>query len=117
MGLAATAGRADGSYLQQMIQWEVEAVARRDTLSRRAGTDEPARRMAAAALLGHLRAAHGAQLGDSGLLERLTDQAADVHAAMHNSRAHPGHFHHRDQVLHLWETTARIDQVDTGERT
>jgi hypothetical protein len=36
---------------------------------------------------------------------------------MHNSRAHPGHFHHRDQMLRLWEATARIDQVDTGGRT
>jgi hypothetical protein len=67
--------------------------------------------------MAHLRAAHGAQLGDSGLCERLGDQAAYVHAAMHSSCAHPGHFHHGDQVLHLWEATPRIAQVDTRGRT
>jgi hypothetical protein len=117
MGLAATAGRADGSYLQQMVQEEVDAVARRDGLSRRLDSDAQVPWMPVAALLGHLRVAHGAQLGDSGLCDRLADQAGYVHAAMHNSRAHPGHFHHDDQVLHLWEATARIAQVDTCGRT
>ena len=73
--------------------------------------------MPVAALLAHLRADHGAELADSGLFERLADQATYVHAAMHHSRATPGHFHHRDQVLHLWDATARIAQVDTGGRT
>jgi hypothetical protein len=92
-------------------------MARQDALSERPGTAAPTRRMAAAAMLAHLRAAHGAELDDSGLFERPADQAAYVHAAMHNSRAHPGHFHHRDRVLHLWDATARIVQVDTGGRT
>jgi pimeloyl-ACP methyl ester carboxylesterase len=120
VGLACCEGPYDevpGAWQGWMTLDGADAVGRRDTLSRRAGTGEPARRTAAAALLAHLRAAHGAQLGDSGLLDWLADQAADVHAAMHNSRAHPGHFLHRDRMLRLWEATARIDQVDTGERT
>jgi hypothetical protein len=73
--------------------------------------------MTATALLAHLGKAHGAQLADSDLFERLEEQAEYVHAAMHNSRAHPGHFHDRDQVLHLWDAAERIDQVDTSGRT
>ncbi|HEY2957387.1 MAG TPA: hypothetical protein VGM21_04130 [Actinomycetota bacterium] len=73
--------------------------------------------MTGAALLAHIRSAHGEQLADSELFERLEDQAEYVHAAMHDSRAHPGHFHDRDQVLHLWDATDRVDQVDTSGRT
>jgi hypothetical protein len=40
-----------------------------------------------------------------------------VYAAMHSGRAHPGHFHHGDQVLHLWDPDGRIGQVDSGGRT
>jgi len=37
---------------------------------------------------------------------------------MHSGRAHPGHFHHDGgQVLHLWDATGHIRQVDTGGRT
>jgi hypothetical protein len=36
---------------------------------------------------------------------------------MHNGRAHPGHFHHHDQVLHLWDATCHIHQVNTRGRT
>jgi hypothetical protein len=70
-------------------------------------------------LLRHLREAHLAQLGDAAaaLLVPLEDQAGFVHAAMHNGRAHPGHFHHDHEVLHLWEATGHIRQVDTGGRT
>jgi hypothetical protein len=70
-------------------------------------------------LLRHLREAHLMQLrGDAvTLLEPLEDQAGFVHAAMHNGRAHPGHFHHGDQVLHLWDVTCHIRQVNTGGRT
>jgi len=75
------------------------------------------KRLAGEALLAHIHAAHGAQLADSDLFERLDAQAEYVHAAMHNSRAHPGHFHHADQVLHLWDANGRIDQVDTHGRT
>jgi hypothetical protein len=73
--------------------------------------------MTAAALLAHLREGHGAQLADSDLFERLEEQAEYVHAAMHNSRAHPGHFHDRDQVVHLWDATGRMEQLDTSGRT
>jgi hypothetical protein len=73
--------------------------------------------MTATALLAHIRTAHSTQLGDSDLFQRLEDQAEYVHAAMHNSRGHPGHFHDQEQVLHLWDATKRIDQVDTSGRT
>jgi hypothetical protein len=76
-----------------------------------------ARRLTGSALLAHIREAHGAQLSDSDLFERLEDQAEYVHAAMHNSRAHPGHFHHEDQVLHLWDATDEIEHIDTGGLT
>jgi hypothetical protein len=36
---------------------------------------------------------------------------------MHNGRAYPGHFHHGDQVLHMWDRTGLIRQVDTCGRT
>jgi hypothetical protein len=75
------------------------------------------RRLGGDRLLQHIREGHGAQLGDSDLFEGLDEQAAYVHAAMHSGRAHPGHFHHRDQVLHLWDPDGRIGQVDTGGRT
>jgi hypothetical protein len=68
-------------------------------------------------LLRHLREAHLMQLRDDALLQPLKEQAADVHAAMHNGRAHPGHFHHGGEVLHLWDATCHIRQVDTGGRT
>ena len=68
-------------------------------------------------LVRHLREAHAAQLGDAARLQRLQHQAGFVHAAMHNGRAHPGHFHHGDQVLHLWDATGPIRQVDTCGRT
>jgi len=68
-------------------------------------------------LLQHLRQAHLAQLRDDAVLQSLQQQAADVHAAMHNGRAHPGHFHHHDQVLHLWDATGHIHQVNTHGRT
>jgi hypothetical protein len=68
-------------------------------------------------LVRHLRAAHLAQFSDDTLLQRLHDQAEFIHAAMHNGRAHPGHFHHGDQVLRLWDTTGPIRQVDTCGRT
>jgi hypothetical protein len=76
-----------------------------------------ARRLTGRALLEHIREAHGAQLFESDLFDRLDEQAEYVHAAMHNSRAHPGHFHHEDQVLHLWDSLDQIEQVDTGGRT
>jgi hypothetical protein len=76
-----------------------------------------ARRLTGQALLAHIRDAHGAQLSDSDLFEQLDDQAEYVHDAMHNSRAHPGHFHHEDQVLHLWDPIDKIEQIDTGGRT
>jgi len=65
----------------------------------------------------HIREAHLAQLRDGELFQPLQDQAGFVHAAMHNGRAHPGHFHHGDQILRLWDTTCHIRQVDTGGRT
>jgi hypothetical protein len=68
-------------------------------------------------LLRHLCEAHLARLGEGTLLEPLYEQAEFVHAAMHNGRAHPGHFHHGDQVLHLWDRTGLIRQVDTCGRT
>jgi hypothetical protein len=70
-------------------------------------------------LLRHLCEAHLPQLDDDArtLLLPLEDQAGFVHAAMHNGRAHPGHFHHDDQVLHLWEETCHFHQVNTGGRT
>ena len=68
-------------------------------------------------LLSHLRDAHAAQLDDPGLITGLDDAAGAVHAAMHNDRCHPGHFHHGDAVLRLWEDSGRIDQVETGGRT
>jgi hypothetical protein len=75
------------------------------------------RRLEGERLLRHLREAHLAQLGDDALLRALEDRAGFVHAAMHNGRAHPGHFHHDDEVLHLWDATGHIRQVDTGGRT
>ena len=70
-----------------------------------------------AGLLAHLRHGHDQPLDlpgdpccDGGLVQV-------VHAAMHNDRHHTGHFHHRGQVLHLWEQTDRIQQVDTHQRT
>jgi hypothetical protein len=75
------------------------------------------RRLEGEPLVRHLREAHAAQFGDDTLLQRLQDQAGFVHAAMHNGRAHPGHFHHGNQVLHLWDATGHIRQVDTGGRT
>ena len=76
------------------------------------------RRLEGERLVRHLREAHAAQLGDGALLRRLGDQAGFVHAAMHSGRAHPGHFHHDGgQVLHLWDATGHIRQVDTGGRT
>jgi hypothetical protein len=75
------------------------------------------RRLTGSALIAHIREAHGAQLADSDLFERLEDQAEYVHAAMHNSRAHPGHFHHEAQVLHLWDATDEIEQIDTSGLT
>jgi hypothetical protein len=68
-------------------------------------------------LLRHLREAHLARLGEGALLEPLHEQAGFVHAAMHNGRAHPGHFHHDHKVPHLWDTTCHIRQVNTGGRT
>jgi hypothetical protein len=76
-----------------------------------------ARRLQGELLMRHLHEAHAAQLGDSDLLQPLVDQAGFVHAAMHNDRAHPGHFHHAGQVLHLWDATGPIRQVDTCGRT
>ncbi len=64
-------------------------------------------------LLNHIRDVHGAQLEASDLFECLEDLAVFVHAAMHNGRAYVGHFHHDDQVLRLWDTSGRIQQVDT----
>lgn len=63
-------------------------------------------------LLRHLREAHLVQLADDALalLLPLQDQAGLVHAAMHNGRAHPGHFHHGDRVLHLWDATCHRGQ-------
>jgi hypothetical protein len=75
------------------------------------------RRLEGEPLVRHLREAHAVQFGDDTLLQRLKDQAGFVHAAMHNGRAHPGHFHHGNQVLHLWDATGHIRQVDTGGRT
>jgi hypothetical protein len=68
-------------------------------------------------LLRHLREAHLVQLRDDAVVQSLQEQAAGVHAAMHNGRAHPGHFHHHDQVLHLWDATGHIRQVNTHGRT
>jgi hypothetical protein len=75
------------------------------------------RRLEGERLLQHLREAHLAHLGEGALLEPLHEQAAFVHAAMHNGCAHPGHFHHGDQVLHLWDATCHIRQVNTRGRT
>ena len=75
------------------------------------------RRLEGERLVQHIHEAHGAQLGDSDLFETVDEQAAYVHAAMHSGRAHPGHFHHADHVLHLWDPGGRIGQVDTGGRT
>jgi len=36
---------------------------------------------------------------------------------MQNDRHHPDHFHHRGQVLHLWEQADCVEQVDTHQRT
>ena len=82
-----------------------------------ARASRPPCRMTGAALLAHIRSAHGEQLADSDLFERREDQAEYVHAAMHNSRAHPGHFHREDQVLHIWDATGEIEQIDTGGLT
>jgi hypothetical protein len=70
-------------------------------------------------LLGHLREAHLARLGEDALplLRPLEDQAGFVHAAMHSGCAHPGHFHHGGEVLHLWDATGHVRQVDTRGRT
>lgn len=68
-------------------------------------------------LVRHLREAHSAQLGDTGLIEGLDKQAASIHAAMHSGRAHPGHFHYGNEILHLWDLGGRIRQVDTRGRT
>lgn len=68
-------------------------------------------------LLQHLHEAHLVQLRDDAVVQSLKQQAAYVHAAMHNGRAHPGHFHHHDQVLHLWDATGHIHQVNTHGRT
>jgi hypothetical protein len=78
-----------------------------------------ARRLEGERLLRHLREAHLPQFGDDArtVLLPLEDQAGLVHAAMHNGRAYPGHFHHHDQVLHLWDATGHIRQVDTCGRT
>ena len=78
-----------------------------------------AERLEGARLLRHLREAHLAQLDDDArrLLLPLEDQAGFVHAAMHNGRAYPGHFHHGGDVLHLWDATCHIRQVNTRGRT
>jgi hypothetical protein len=76
-----------------------------------------AARLAGERLLRHLCEAHLARLAEGDLLEPLHEQAEFVHAALHNGRAYPGHFHHGDQVLHLWDTTGLIRQVDTCGRT
>jgi hypothetical protein len=34
-----------------------------------------------------------------------------------SAAARHGHFHHDDQVLHLWEETCHFHQVNTGGRT
>jgi hypothetical protein len=70
-------------------------------------------------LLRHLREAHLMQLNDDArtVLLPLEEQARFVHAAMHNGRAHPGHFHHGGEVLHLWDATCHIRQINTGGRT
>jgi hypothetical protein len=70
-------------------------------------------------LLRHLREVHLAQLGEDAfaLLRPLEDQAGFVHAAMHNGRAYPGHFHHGGEVLHLWDATGHVRQIDTRGRT
>ena len=75
------------------------------------------RRLQGELLVRHLHEAHTAQFGDDALLQRLLDQAGFVHAAMHNGRAHPGHFHHGNQVLHLWNATGRIRQDEPCGRT
>jgi hypothetical protein len=70
-------------------------------------------------LLRHLREAHLAQLDDDArrLLQPPEDQAGFVHAAMHNGRAYPGHFHRGGEVLHLWDANCHIHQVNTHGRT
>ena len=68
-------------------------------------------------LMQHLREAHLMQLRDNALFQPLHEQAGLVHAAMHNGRAYPGHFHHGGEVLHLWDANCHIHQVDTGGRT
>jgi hypothetical protein len=59
----------------------------------------------------HLRTDHDQAVDGS------AEVLAFVHDAMHNSRAVPGHFHDNDQVRRLWDATARIAEVDTGEHT
>jgi hypothetical protein len=68
-------------------------------------------------LLAHLREHHDQPLDLLGDPRRHGGLVRLVHAAMHNDRHHPGHFHHRGQVLHLWEQTDHIQQVDTHHRT
>jgi hypothetical protein len=70
-----------------------------------------------ARLLAHLRHGHGQPLDLPGDHRRHGGLVTAVHAAMHNDRHYPGHFHHRGQVLHLWDQTERIQQVDTHQRT
>jgi hypothetical protein len=80
-------------------------------------TAPPAQPDGVAGLLAHLRERHDQPLDLPGDPCRHGGLVRLVHAAMHNDRHHPGHFHHRGQVLHLWEQTDRIQQVDTHHRT
>jgi len=70
-----------------------------------------------ARLLAHLRHGHDQPLELPGDPHRHGGLVMAVHTAMHNDRHHPGHFHHRGQILHLWEQTDRIQQIDTHQRT
>jgi hypothetical protein len=80
-------------------------------------TAPPARPDGVSELLAHLRERHDQPLDLAGDPRHHGGLVRLVHAAMHNDGYYPGHFHYRGQVLHLWEQTERIQQVDTHQRT
>jgi hypothetical protein len=79
-------------------------------------TTRPSLARGVAGLLAHLRDDHGQRLDLPGGRRGQGATVGLVHAAMHNGRQHPGHFHHHGRVLHLWDQTG-IQQVDTHQRT
>jgi hypothetical protein len=79
-------------------------------------TTRPTLARGVAGLLCHLRDDHGQRLDLPGDRRGHGATVRLVHAAMHNGRQHPGHFHHHGRVLHLWDQTG-IRQVDTHQRT